>query len=104
MDVCHATSMNAVGACAGIREQGLSVPDDVSVVGFDDVVLAHLMNPPLTTIKQPLREMAQAAIRHFADGSREGRNSSNSVVLPSRLVVRASTAPPHDRIHSEEMR
>ena len=96
--------MYAFGACAGAREQGLSVPDDVSVVGFDDIVLARLVNPPLTTVKQPLREMAQVAIRHFVDGGQSGRNSSSSIVLPPRLVARASTAPPGSRNHTEEVR
>jgi DNA-binding LacI/PurR family transcriptional regulator len=92
----------ALGACAGARELGLSVPDDVSIVGFDDIVLARLVNPPLTTVRQPLREMAQVAIRYFVDESQGGKAaSSNSLVLPPRLIVRASTAPPDDHGRTE---
>jgi DNA-binding LacI/PurR family transcriptional regulator len=55
--------MYAIGACAAAREQGLSVPRDLSVVGFDDIMLASLYNPPLTTVRQPIDEMT----RHVVD-------------------------------------
>src|SRR5262249_4003453 len=80
------------GACVGAREQGLPVPDDVSVVGFDDIVLAHLVNPPPTIARQTPQEVAQVAIRHFVERAQRGKNSPNSMVRPPGLVVRASTA------------
>ena len=78
--------MYVIGACAAVREAGLRVPDDVSVVGFDDIALAKLFNPPLTTVHQPLVEMARLAV-----DAAGGEERSWSPMTP-RLVVRASTA------------
>ncbi|WP_410813903.1 LacI family DNA-binding transcriptional regulator [Micromonospora sp. 067-2] len=84
--------MCALGVSAGIRDAGLLVGQDVSVVGFDDIVLADLAAPPLTTVRQPIADMATAAFRHLVariddpDGS-----PSQSLLLRPELVVRAST-------------
>ena len=51
----------AAGALNALREAGLPVPDDVSLVGYDDVLLARYLYPPLTTIRQPITEMGRAA-------------------------------------------
>lgn len=59
--VFAANDQSAAGALRALREAGLRVPDDVSVVGFDDTLLAHYLVPSLTTVRQPLREMGQAA-------------------------------------------
>ncbi len=85
----------AFGVLAAARELGLTVPRDLSVVGFDDIVLARLANPPLTTVRQPARELARMAIDQLlrAAGRRPGEGTATLVVQP-RLVVRASTAPP----------
>ena len=88
--------MYAIGACAAARTAGIRVPEDISVVGFDDMVLAPLFNPPLTTVRQPLQDMARYAI-DVVEGLRsrvEGEGQAVSVVMAPRLVVRESTAPP----------
>lgn len=85
--------MYAIGACAAAREHGLSVPGDVSVAGFDDIFLAPLYNPPLTTVDQPLEEMAEVVI----DALRHPGEDRPPVVVTPRLVIRASTAPPKTR-------
>lgn len=77
----------AFGAYEAARLRGLSVPDQVSVVGFDDLPGARWAAPPLTTVRQPLREMGSLAIRTVL-GQAEGG------VLDTNLVVRESTAPP----------
>ena len=82
----------AIGAMKGIQEQGLRVPEDISVVGFDDIALASYLNPPLTTIAQPKYELGKLAAelviqRTTGSGSRE----KQEIVLESRLVVRGST-------------
>jgi DNA-binding LacI/PurR family transcriptional regulator len=85
--------MTALGVCRGLRDLGLRVGHDVSVVGFDDIVLADLYDPPLTTVRQPIAEMARLAVEEIVtrrSGSAEGR----SVLLRPELVVRDSTAPP----------
>lgn len=83
----------ALGVSAGVRDAGLHVGEDVSVVGFDDIMLAGLASPPLTTVRQPLAEMAAAAFTHLrecieADGPVTGR----SLLMRPELVVRSSTA------------
>lgn len=87
--------MCALGVCRGIRDAGSEVGRDVSVVGFDDIVLADLYDPPLTTIRQPIRDMAAAAVAELrarieSPEVRQGR----SLLLRPELVVRQSTAPP----------
>ena len=85
--------MYALGAYAGARDRGLAVPDDVSVVGFDDIFLAEVAQPALTTVRQPLREMLRTTVTMLVDrleGSRDGP-ADHTVVTPE-LIVRASTA------------
>ncbi len=75
-----------------VHQAGLRIPEDVSVVGFDDPPSAPLLWPPLTTVQQPLIEMAGRA---FTLVGREDElpGASDSITLPTRLVVRASTGP-----------
>jgi LacI family transcriptional regulator len=90
----------AVGTCQAARARGLSVPGDLSVVGFDDSAQAALVTPPLTTVRQPLDEMARVAVgllvRQLAGGSIEPLR----IDLATSLVVRGSTAPPTLRGHA----
>ncbi|WP_306225805.1 LacI family DNA-binding transcriptional regulator [Bosea beijingensis] len=80
----------AIGLAAGLREQGLSIPRDVAMVGIDDLFLARLMNPPMTSLRQPLSAMAEAAVACLLrDG--EATNAA-SIVFPPELIVRASTS------------
>jgi DNA-binding LacI/PurR family transcriptional regulator len=87
--------MCALGIIAGARDAGLQVGTDVSVVGFDDIVLADLAAPPLTTIRQPLPAMADAAFAHLRAGVERGGTtpSGGSLLLRPELVVRSSTGP-----------
>jgi DNA-binding LacI/PurR family transcriptional regulator len=87
--------MCALGVCRGIRDAGLEVGRDVSVVGFDDIVLADLYDPPLTTVRQPMREMAGVAFAELrARVEDPGLTQGRSLLLRPELVVRESTAPP----------
>jgi DNA-binding LacI/PurR family transcriptional regulator len=87
--------MCALGICAGARDAGVAVGTDLSVVGFDDIVLADLATPPLTTIRQPLPAMADAAFAHLRAGveGRAERPNGGSLLLRPELVVRGSTGP-----------
>ncbi|MER6121317.1 substrate-binding domain-containing protein [Streptomyces sp. NPDC001795] len=84
----------ALGACAALAERGLRVPDDVSVVGFDDLPEARWATPPLTTVRQPLSEMAATALRLLVRMMAGARPEGTRTELSTRLVERASTAPP----------
>jgi LacI family transcriptional regulator len=77
-----------------VRQRGLRVPDDVSVVGFDDLPEVRWCSPPLTTIRQPLAEMGAAAARTVLRMLAGEEVESPRVELATELVVRHSTAPP----------
>jgi DNA-binding LacI/PurR family transcriptional regulator len=81
----------AIGVCAGVRDAGLRVGRDVSVVGFDDISLAGLTSPALTTVRQPLPEMAEVTVRLLV-GDCPAR-AGQSVLMRPELVVRESTGP-----------
>lgn len=90
--VCGSDVM-AAGALEGVRSLGLSVPGDVSVVGYDDVFWASLTSPPLTTVRQAVPQMARAAVRTaLSGGDRSRRPARTEVVVRPQLVVRGSTA------------
>ncbi|WP_308121579.1 LacI family DNA-binding transcriptional regulator [Actinotalea ferrariae] len=84
----------ALGVLRAARELGLRVPEDLSVVGYDDLPVTQWIGPALTTVRQPLREMASTATRMVLDLA-EGRPPTNlQIDLATELVVRESTAPP----------
>lgn len=87
-----ASDIQAMAVYETARERGLRLPDDLSVVGFDDVPMARWMAPPLTTVHQPLAEMAALAVRTLI--SRDAADFNHRVELATNLVVRSSTAPP----------
>jgi LacI family transcriptional regulator len=84
----------AVGVLEASRRLGLAVPDQVSVVGFDDTGLAASSAPPLTTVHQPIIEMGEAAVTTLFRLAASGAFPVHRVELATHLVVRASTAPP----------
>lgn len=83
----------ALGVVNGLRERGIAIPQDISVVGYDDAVFAAQLAPPLTTVWQPKRELGRAAAEMLLDEGRPGHRHQNLIYRP-RLVVRGSTAPP----------
>ncbi|GAA3932292.1 LacI family DNA-binding transcriptional regulator [Streptomyces gulbargensis] len=89
--VC-ASDMMALGAIRAARQQGLSVPRDVSVVGFDDSPLIAFTDPPLTTIRQPVQAMGQAAVRALLEEVGGTPAPHSEFVFMPELVVRGSTA------------
>ena len=87
----------ALGAMQGAVARGLKVPDDLSVAGFDDSPSAMFSTPTLTTIRQPVAEMAAAAAQRLTPPLRaqlERTSHGDPVLVPYRLLVRGSTAPP----------
>jgi LacI family transcriptional regulator len=88
------TDVTAVGVMHAAAEAGLKIPDDLSVIGYDDLPIAAYMIPPLTTIAQPFSEMAETAIELLFKQIKNPELLPERAVLPTRLVVRATTAPP----------
>ncbi|MFJ4326169.1 LacI family DNA-binding transcriptional regulator [Streptomyces tricolor] len=84
----------ALGVYAALAERGVRVPDEVSVVGFDDLPEARWVAPALTTVRQPLAEMAATALRLLVRMMHGERPEGTRTELSTRLVQRASTAPP----------
>ncbi|MFM9583583.1 LacI family DNA-binding transcriptional regulator [Streptomyces caniscabiei] len=84
----------AAGVLAALHEAGLRIPQDVAVVGFDDVELASYTYPALTTIRQPMREMGEAAARLLLDHVRRSPEAAPSRIIPTSLVIRGSTSEP----------
>ncbi|MDX6262706.1 MAG: LacI family transcriptional regulator [Kribbellaceae bacterium] len=82
----------ALGVMEAARARGLRVPEDLSVIGFDDTQVARLASPQLTTIRQPLREMGAVALRTALQLAAGEKVDSHHVELATRLVVRDSTA------------
>ena len=85
--------VSAFGALDAIRNRNLRVPEDISVVGYDDVPQASQVYPPLTTVRQPLYEMGRAAVKLLLGLMRGEEPVNTRVILATDLVVRASTAP-----------
>ena len=84
----------ALGVFEAARARGLRVPQDLSLVGFDDTQLARMASPPLTTVRQPLREIGGVALRTALRLAAGETIESHHVELATTLVVRGSTAPP----------
>jgi LacI family xylobiose transport system transcriptional regulator len=84
--------VQAFGVYEAAARRGMRIPTDLSVVGFDDLEISELADPPLTTVRQPLREMAEMAVALVLDRRRRNR-SLGRLDLATALVVRASTGP-----------
>ena len=84
-----ANNLMTIGALRSLRRQGLRVPDDVAVAAVDDPAWAELVDPPLTTLAQPVRTMAQTAMELVLERI-EGRREPRRVVLPMELRIRTS--------------
>jgi LacI family transcriptional regulator len=89
--VFAASDMMAAGAIKVLREAGLRVPEDVAVVGFDDIPLASMVEPPLTTVRQPIEQLGSMAVELLVSlMENPGEETVHRVVLPTELVIRAS--------------
>jgi LacI family transcriptional regulator len=88
-----ANDLMAAGAVRALAERGISVPGDMSVIGFDDAPLAEMISPALTTMRQPLQDMAHAAVSLLLARMTESNGAAPTRrILPTSLVVRESTA------------
>ncbi len=92
----------AFGAINQLRKRRVRVPNDVSVVGFDDLYLGEAFFPPLTTVNQPRTEIGAKAMDILLDLLTGEAGPAEPVILPTRLVVRGSTAPPPKKKRTKE--
>jgi len=92
--VFTANDLQAHGVYAAARRAGVRIPEELSVVGFDDLPFSRWAGPPLTTVRQPLAEMGAAAAELVVALARGGQPRHTRLELATELVVRESTAPP----------
>jgi DNA-binding LacI/PurR family transcriptional regulator len=85
--------LQALGVYQAAREARLHIPEDLSVIGFDDLPVASWVGPPLTTVRQPLVQMAMAAARLVLRLANGEQPSQTRIELATELIVRESTAP-----------
>jgi len=92
--VAASDDVMALGAVQAIEDAGLRVPADISVAGFDDIPVAALVRPPLTTVAQPVRRMGEVAVELLLAQLNSRRNDHRRILLEPRLVVRGSVGAP----------
>lgn len=84
----------AMGAIEAIYQRGLRIPEDISLMGFDDIDSAQWMTPPLTTMRQPMRQIGAKAAELLIQQIETGKRAREVILFPAELVVRQSVAPP----------
>jgi LacI family transcriptional regulator, repressor for deo operon, udp, cdd, tsx, nupC, and nupG len=90
---CFSDEM-AIGVMDHARQRGMSVPEQLSVVGFDDIRFSRYLSPALTTIGQPMQDIGRETVRLLLQILRDNNSRPASITLPHKLLIRASTAPP----------
>lgn len=95
--VFAANDRMAIGAMRSVYEAGLRVPDDISIIGLDDIEVAAFQIPPLTTIRQSFVELATLAVQLLLEILDEGEPAQTQIMIEPALVVRQSTAPPNPK-------
>jgi LacI family transcriptional regulator len=92
--VFASSDLEAFGVIRVAREMGISIPRDLSLVGFDDIPEASNVTPPLTTVRQPMRDMGLLAAEMLISAVEEGQPQTSTVELATQLIVRETTGPP----------
>lgn len=91
--------LSAFGAMEAARECGLHIPDDISIIGFDDIPQAVVAYPKLTTVRQPLEQMGQVAVKMLLEQIEDRSRSPQRITLETQLIIRDSCGP-----HKTKMR
>ena len=86
------------GCLRALSEQGLRVPDDVSLTGFDDIEFCQYTTPPLTTMRQDRVAIGRGAVQRLV-AMVEGTEEASPLIVPTQLVVRKSTGPAPKEVH-----
>jgi len=87
----------AMGVMDAVRNQGLRIPDDISIVGFDNIPQSAMVYPPLTTVQQPLEQMGRVATQMLLGILKKTEKETSRIELPTELIIRSSTSSPRDR-------
>jgi len=91
--IVAANDLMAIGALGELKKAGLRVPEDISVVGFDDILFASLTDPPLTTVALPREEIGRASVEALLDTIKDARRMGREYKITPRLAARESTGP-----------
>ncbi len=91
--VCVMSDIMAIGLIKAFNESGKNIPDDLSVIGFDDIELGRFITPGLTTISQEINLKAKTAAEIIINDLGKGQRSNNTVIFKPKLVIRGTTAP-----------
>jgi LacI family transcriptional regulator len=91
----------AMAAMDAVRERGMRIPEDISIIGFDDIPQASLIRPSLTTIRQPLEQMGRIAAQMLFEILRNPDHKYKRVELPTELIVRDSIAKPKGKVNEQ---
>ena len=94
--VFTAADILAIGAMRAIREAGLRVPEDMAVVGVDDIDSAAFQCPPLTTVRQSIEELSELSVRLLLDLLSGEKAMHRQIVMEPEMVIRESTSAPRD--------
>jgi LacI family transcriptional regulator len=92
--------VSAIGAIRALRDANLRVPEDVSVIGFDDISVAAYHTPRLTTIRQPLRDMGETAARVLLQRIQGLKDYPKAIAVTPELIIRETTAAPNVELHT----
>lgn len=95
--VFAANDSMALGALSAFREAGLHVPEDIALVGFDDIPIARFLTPPLTTVRVEIAELGRRAVSHVINAVESGDGATKKDVIKTTLVVRESCGSPPAR-------
>ncbi len=90
--ILASNDLMAIGCIAGLKESGLAVPGDLSVMGIDDIPFARFIDPPLTTVSIPLYELGRLGMESLMQIRNGTLTSQGEIYLPHELIVRGSTA------------
>lgn len=89
-------SLQTLGALQALQRLGLSAPEDVSIVGFDNAEWAQVVDPPMTVIEQPAEEIGRSAMRFLSERIDEATDEPRDLRMPVRLIPRESVGPPRE--------
>jgi LacI family transcriptional regulator len=92
--VFASNDLSAPGAMVSIREQGLSIPEDISIIGFDDIPQAGYIHPALTTVRQPLEQVGRLAVNLLFEILDHPEGPARPVMPDTELTIRDACRPP----------